>query len=356
MPKKATVDLSALDGLSMDNLLSGPSAGSEQPQGQGKPLEIPLDDIIEDPDQPRKNFDDESLKELADSIKRQGLLMPIAVRPRPDGQPGYMIIAGARRYRASRLAGKNTIPAFLGGDAADKYAQMAENIHRDNLSHTEIAAFIAGELSQGKKQVQIAQALGKNKSYVSRYVALGEAPDWIKTMVADGRCKDINTISAIVKRAEKDKDLDSKLANETEITKATLAALDVSTGDQASSPEPATGRAPEPEAWSPAAAPDENHSQDNQGAEPGQPAFMQPETQLPDNNDFSAESVQPTDAKDNNISGGDYNEPSDTVPSMSITVYVGGRKGYLQNKKLKIYFEDSGEMANIAPQDVQFTE
>lgn len=352
MPKKATVDLSALDGLSMDNLLSGPSAGSEQPQGQGKPLEIPLDDIIEDPDQPRKTFDQESLKELAESIKHQGLLMPIAVRPRPDGQPGYMIIAGARRYRASRLAGKNTIPAFLGGDAADKYAQMAENIHRDNLSHTEIAAFIAGELSQGKKQVQIAQALGKNKSYVSRYVALAEAPDWIKTMVADGRCKDINTISAIVKRAEKDKDLDSKLANETDITKATLAALDVSTG-QASTPEPSTGRAQEPQAWSLMdAAAVESHEQGNQGAEVGQdqPDF----THLSADSAFVPQESQGMDVGQNATSGSDYKEPTDSEPNKAIIVYVGGRRGFLQSKKLKICFEDNGEIANVASEDVSF--
>lgn len=354
MPKAPKIpDLSALDGLSMDNLLS-PEAATGSSQAQGKPLEIPLDDIIEDPDQPRKHFDLESLQELAASIKRQGLLMPVAVRLRPDGQPGYMIIAGARRYRASRLAGMTAIPAFI-GEGGDRYAQMAENIHRDNLSHNEIAAFIAGELSQGKKQVQIAQALGKNKSYVSRYAALAEAPDWIKEIVADGRCKDINIISAIVKRAESDVDLQGKLAEVAEVTKATLTALDAPTGDQAFTPEPAEGRAPEPQACSPAADPIEEHGQDNQEAETVQPGFMQPGMQDPSDDNFSLlQESQGTDAGHADTSGEGGKEPTDAEPSTSITVYVGGRKGFLQNKKLKIYFEDNGEIASVAPEDVSF--
>lgn len=351
MPKKATVDLSALEGLSMDNLLSGPAAGSEQPQGQGKPLEIPLDDIIEDPDQPRKTFDQESLKELAESIKHQGLLMPIAVRPRPDGQPGYMIIAGARRYRAVRLAGLHTIPAFIGEGHGDKYAQMAENIHRDNLSHNEIAAFIAGELSQGKKQVQIAQALGKSKAYVSRYAALADSPDWIKSMVADGRCNDIKIISSLIKRAESDQDLENKLASVGEVTKTTLAALDVSTG-QASTPEPSTGRAQEPQAWSSMdAAAVESHEQGNQDAEVGQ--GQSDFTHLSADSAFVPQESQGMDGGQN-TSGSDYKEPTDSEPNTAIIVYVGGRRGFLQSKKLKVYFEDNGEIANVASEDVSF--
>lgn len=344
MPK--TPDFSGLDSLSMDGLLTDASATGDS-QGQGKPLEIPLDDIIEDPDQPRKAFGQDSLKELAESIKRQGLLMPISVRPRPDGQPGYMIIAGARRYRAFRLAGMRAIPAFVRDNGAgdDRYAQMAENIHRDNLSHNEIAAFIAGELSQGKKQVQIAQALGKSKAYVSRYAALADSPDWIKGMVADGRCNDIKIISSLIKRAESDLELENKLASASEITKATLAALDVSASDQAFTPEP--------QAWSPVdAATTESHEPDNQGGElvQGQAGFTHPS----DDSAFVPQESQGMDVEQNNISGGDYKEPTDTEPSRTIVVYVGGRKGFLQNKKLKICFEDNGEIASVAPEDVSF--
>lgn len=344
------LDLTGLQALSMDGLLKDASATSAN-QGQGKPLEIPLGDIVEDPDQPRKTFGQDSLKELAESIKRQGLLMPISVRPRPDGQPGYMIIAGARRYRASRLAGMTSIPAFVrDGNGDDKYAQMAENIHRDNLSHNEIAAFIAGELSQGKKQVQIAQALGKSKAYVSRYAALADSPDWIKGMVADGRCNDIKIISSLIKRAESDLELENKLASVPEITKATLAALDASTDDQAFTLEPATGSAPEPQAWSSAT---ESHEQDNQGAEiaQDQAGFMPPS----DDSVFVPQESQGMQVEQNNTSGSDYKEPTDTDSSRTIIVYVGGRKGFLQNKKLKVCFEDNGEQASVAAEDVSFS-
>lgn len=348
MPKN--LDFSGLEGLTMDGLLNngnGASATSGN-QGQGKPLEISLEDIVEDPDQPRKIFGEDSLKELAESIKRQGLLMPISVRPRPDGQPGYMIIAGARRYRAFRLAGMTSIPAFVrDGNGDDRYAQMAENIHRDNLSHNEIAAFIAGELSQGKKQVQIAQALGKSKAYVSRYAALADSPDWIKSMVADGRCNDIKIISSLIKRAESDLELKNKLASVPEITKATLAALDASTGDQAFTPEP-VGRSPETQAWSRADTPAFTESAE---LAQDQADFM-PSS---DDSDFVMQEPQGMEVEQNNTSGIDYKESTDTEPSKTIIVYVGGRKGFLKNKKLKVCFEDNGEQASVAVEDVSFS-
>lgn len=340
MPKKqpTTPDLSGLDSLTMDNLLRTDADAS-----QGKPLEIPLAEVVEDPEQPRTRFDEQSLKELADSIKRQGVLMPISVCRRTDGQPGYMIIAGARRYRAALLAGMNTIPAFI-GNHGDKYAQMAENIHRDNLSHNEIAAFVAGELAQGKNQTQIAQALGKNKSYVSRYAALAEAPDWITQMVADGRCKDINIISSIIKRAEKDDELISKLASVSDVTKATLAALDAPAGvlvAQKPTKAKEANRAP-------ASEPTRDHGQDNQGAD-------QVETQASAmENIVAGNSLESIKAKQENIASEGYKEPVNNENSTGITVYVAGRKGLLKSKRLKIYFEDNGEIANVATEDVSF--
>jgi len=301
-------------------------------------LAIPLDDIAEDPNQPRKSFDDESLKELAASISSLGVLMPIAVRPRADGQPGYMIIAGARRFRASRLAGLQAIPAFV-QDAADnnRYAQMAENIHRDNLGLLEIASFISDELAQGKKQTEIARQLSKDKSYVSRFVALAAAPDWIKNLVFTGRCNDIRALSDIIKRATKEPDLESKLTDVSEITRATLSTLDAAAVEppaapQVELPSPATSAMPDtmPEDF----AQDIGAEQDSQ--EPEQP-----------------EAVNLAEAP-----AEDYKEPKapkEQSPSFDLAVYVAGRKGYVQNKKFKIYFEDADEMAEISVEDVSFT-
>lgn len=331
--------LEALDNLSMENLLGDTSLANESIKG--KPLEIPLDDITEDPEQPRKSFDEDSLKELAASISSLGVLMPIAVRPRSDGQPGYMIIAGARRYRASRLAGLQSIPAFI-QDATDnnRYVQMAENIHRDNLGLLEIASFIADELAQGKKQTEIARQLSKDKSYVSRFVALAAAPDWVKNLVFTGRCNDIRVLASIIKRAEKESDLESRLADVSEITKVTLSTLD--TADAPSVPvvsqikqeTPAIPAIPEPESVS-----GQDQQERDDGATGNQTPFAEKEP-LADT---------PTE---------EYEEakgPREQSPSFGLAVYVAGRKGYVQNKKFKIYFEDADEMAEVSVEDVSFT-
>lgn len=328
--------LEALDNLSMESLLGDTSSANESIKG--KPLEIPLDDITEDPEQPRKSFDEDSLKELAASISSLGVLMPIAVRPRSDGQPGYMIIAGARRYRASRLAGLQSIPAFV-QDATDnnRYVQMAENIHRDNLGLLEIASFIADELAQGKKQTEIARQLSKDKSYVSRFVALAAAPDWIKNLVFTGRCNDIRVLASIIKRSEKESDLESKFADVPEITKATLSTLDTAAAEPPAAPQveqqsPATSAMPY--------TMPEDFAQDT-GAEQGSREPEQPEAVI------LAE-----------VPAEDYKEPKapkEQSPSFDLAVYVAGRKGYVQNKKFKIYFEDADEMAEVSVEDVSFT-
>jgi len=148
--------------------------GLEAPGSTGKPLEIPLSSIEEDPDQPRRAFDAETLEELAASIRERGVLQPIGVTPAgPNGM--HRIVFGARRFRAARLAGRATIAAFIhSGEISDPYDQMIENIQRDDLSAADIAAFIASRLAAGEKQKNIALRLGKDKSYIAMYAAVAQ--------------------------------------------------------------------------------------------------------------------------------------------------------------------------------------
>jgi ParB family chromosome partitioning protein len=115
----------------------------------GRPLFIPLSQIDEDRDQPRRIFNEDELAQLADSIRLVGILQPIVVRPsQVSGR--YFIIMGARRYRAARLAGLNSVPTIVQeGSAPDRYAQIIENIQRDDLATAEIADFIVGRSKQG---------------------------------------------------------------------------------------------------------------------------------------------------------------------------------------------------------------
>jgi ParB/RepB/Spo0J family partition protein len=146
----------------------------------GRPLLIPLAQIDEDPDQPRRVFSHAELTQLAESIRAVGVLQPIIVR-RDHASGRYIINMGARRHRAARLAGLDAIPVIVQDAAApDRYAQMVENIQRDDLAATEIATFVAARLGAGDKQAEIARKLGKPKDWVSRYAAIPRMPDFLQ--------------------------------------------------------------------------------------------------------------------------------------------------------------------------------
>ena len=169
------------------------------PSAANRPLEIPLSDITEDPHQPRTEFDGDTLEELAESIRLRGVKTPISVRPHGKGEEaGYVINHGARRFRASRLAGRETIPAWVDADYTEE-DQIIENIHRDALRPREIAEFVGRKLSAGKKQVDIAKALGKSKAYVSQYATLLDLPEPIAEAFNAGRTGDVTLINELVK-------------------------------------------------------------------------------------------------------------------------------------------------------------
>lgn len=146
----------------------------------GRPLLIPLTEIDEDPDQPRRVFSDEELGQLADSIRLVGVLQPIIVRL-GEVSGRYLITMGARRYRAARLAGLDAVPVIIqDASAPDRYAQIIENIQRDDLAAAEIAAFVVARLEAGEKQADIARKLGKPRDWVSRFAAIPKMPGFLQ--------------------------------------------------------------------------------------------------------------------------------------------------------------------------------
>ena len=166
-----SIDLRDLSSLSIDNTRSSGA------------MMISIDLIDEDPNQPRTIFNDESLQELADTIRDRGVKSPISVRETSDGR--YMINHGARRYRASKLAGKTSIPAFIDNDYTN-IDQLIENIQRDNLAPMDIARFIESELNRGLKKIEIAKELGKSNSWVSERYALINLPECIRERFEQG--------------------------------------------------------------------------------------------------------------------------------------------------------------------------
>lgn len=123
-------------------------------EGQGEALRILLADIDEDPNQPRKVFAEDELESMAESIKTNGVVQPIVVRPPVDGR--YMLAFGARRFRASKLAGVRDIPAVIRAKSDDDFtAQVIENQHRANLSNSDLSAAIDQLAGEGKTNKQI---------------------------------------------------------------------------------------------------------------------------------------------------------------------------------------------------------
>lgn len=170
----------ALD-LSFKDLVD---AATRNPGMDGRPLFIPLSQIDEDRDQPRRVFNEDELAQLADSIRLVGILQPIVVRP-GEISGRYCIIMGARRYRAARLAGLDSVPAIIQEGCAppDRYAQIIENIQRDELATAEIADFIVARLEAGEKQADIARKLGKPRDWVSRFAAIPRMPAFLQAKV-----------------------------------------------------------------------------------------------------------------------------------------------------------------------------
>ena len=155
----------------------------------GVVLSLPLDKVIEDPTQPRTEFDSEELARLADDIGRRGVQAPIAVRPPVDGI--YQIIHGARRFRASGLAGLPTIPAIVQADdvAFDEYSQVLENTQRDNLSPLDIARFIQKRKALGESNSKIARNLSEKPEWVTYHLALIDMPPEIQEAYDAGKIR-----------------------------------------------------------------------------------------------------------------------------------------------------------------------
>jgi ParB family transcriptional regulator, chromosome partitioning protein len=143
-------------------------------------IEIELTKLRPNPDQPRKRFDEETIKELADSIEQHGLIQPISVVPDPDGGDGYVIVAGERRYRAHQHLGRPTITAIITKGRSDEIA-LIENIQREDLSPMDQAEGLASLMERHEyKQEELAKVVGKPRSTVTELLSLNTLPEDIK--------------------------------------------------------------------------------------------------------------------------------------------------------------------------------
>lgn len=150
-------------------------------------IEIKLDEIRSNPYQPRKTFNEESLNELATSIKEHGLVQPIIVK---KSVKGYDLIAGERRTKASRLAGLKTIPAIIKdyNDNEMREIALVENIQRENLNPIDEAMAYDDIIKMSKiTQEEFAKKFGKSRSHVTNMLGLLKLPEKTKDLIADGK-------------------------------------------------------------------------------------------------------------------------------------------------------------------------
>jgi len=200
-PHNSGLGLDSMGDLS--SLLDAPTTSANG----GGPLMLDMNLIDEDPNQPRTEdnpgFSDESLAEMAASVQLRGVKTPISVRENLDALGRFIINHGARRYRASKRAGKTQIPAFVDNDY-NEADQVVENLQQNDLTAREIADCIGRELAKGVKKIDIAKAFSKSPAFISQHVTLLDLPDPIAHEFNKGRIKDVTLINELVNLAKRE--------------------------------------------------------------------------------------------------------------------------------------------------------
>lgn len=172
-------------GRGLDSLISMDDVPA---QGSSAINEVPLDQIQPNPEQPRTNFDEEALAELAMSIRELGIIQPLSLRKlAPDS---YQIIAGERRFRAARLAGLDSVPAYIRTANEAELTEMAliENIQREDLNAIEIALTFRKLIDQyNLTQERLSERIGKKRATVANFLRLLKLPAEVQLGLRDKR-------------------------------------------------------------------------------------------------------------------------------------------------------------------------
>ena len=163
--------------ISMDDIQTGGSSAIN---------EIEIEHISPNPDQPRSTFDETSLEELATSIRELGIIQPLTLRATGDGE--YQIISGERRYRAARLAGLTSVPAYVRTASDAELTEMAliENIQREDLNAIEIALTFRKLIDQyNLTQERLSERIGKNRATIANFLRLLKLPAEVQLGLRD---------------------------------------------------------------------------------------------------------------------------------------------------------------------------
>lgn len=208
-------------GINLDqlNLFEG------KPVPTGLALMVPVDQLDEDPDNPRKDFPPEAIEELAQDIAQRGILQPIVVSDRND-KGRYLIRFGSRRWRAAIQAGLTTVPVIFAVEAHNVYDQVAENLKRQNLTPLELARFIRRRVDAGESNAEVGRQLGMDLTTVAHHLALLSLPPVLDQTLKSGRCESPRTLHELSRLHEEQPEQVAALVAGTEpITREAVASL-----------------------------------------------------------------------------------------------------------------------------------
>lgn len=207
------IDFSGLDEVTQDYAATN--------QGGTRNIQRKL--IEADPNQPRRKFNAQSLDELAESIRVHGVIQPIVVRRLGEGK--FMLVSGERRWRAAGIAGLDEIPAVVRDDL-DAFAQVVENIQREDLSPAEIWRWISAQVESGESKGDLASKLGKSNAWVSAYCAVDKMPDAFKLALTQGLAADITALGQLYKLwKQHPAEVERALAAEEPVTRHSVSVL-----------------------------------------------------------------------------------------------------------------------------------
>jgi ParB family chromosome partitioning protein len=202
------------------------SPAAAKPGGtDGRPLLLAVSLLYEDAHNPRTEFPEESIDELAEDIKQRGVLQPLVVHP-ADSDGRQKVHFGAKRLRAAIRAGLHEIPVVVRDLPADRYAQVAENQKRHGLTPLELARFIRAQVDAGDSNATIARQLGMNLTAVAHHLSLLDLPPVLDDALKSGRCTSPRTLHELSKlHADKLDQVRALLAGEGDITRASVSAI-----------------------------------------------------------------------------------------------------------------------------------
>jgi len=204
---------------------SSKTAARSEAANAGRPLLVPLDRLSEDPNNPRTEFPEAEINELAESIRQHGILQPLVVCP--TNQPGhYRIHHGAKRSRAARLAGLSEVPVVARDAPADPYAQAAENQKRHGLTPLDLARLIRRQADAGDSNATIAKRMGIDQTTIAHHLALLELPPELNEAMQAGRCTSPRTLYELNKlHRDEPERARALLAGDGEITRSAVNAV-----------------------------------------------------------------------------------------------------------------------------------